>query len=396
MAEYSILNWLRTDKPTKRNGKNPVFFRIRVKGKETKVSTGIDVAIKDWDKKQNIPKSKPVLLQLNKAKNDIELYINRWLADGKELTIGTVKDFCSRKKKASDAEHQSFFDYYRDFIERKRKEEVSDSTIRGYLSTYKVLKEYKEQVNISDISLSFIEQFDEYLIEVRKNAPGGRYLRHQNLRSVIQDMIKHNIHVDNPYNFFKIPHGKVKEVYLTKEELSSIYQLYAKMSRITDVSKILQMFLFSCYCGLRYSDIINLKWSDIDYKHKVIRTEMQKTRHQVITPLVGKAETIAFIRLRSKSARLSTGQDNVFQKFSLNKCNKVLAEVEKELKIDKHITFHVARHTFATLLVQDGVSIYDVSKYLGHKSINMTQRYLKYDQSMAETAAKKITTFNSL
>lgn len=62
-------------------------------------------------------------------------------------------------------------------------------------------------------------------------------------------------------------------------------------------------------------------------------------------------------------------------------------------KIDKHITYHFTRHTFATLLVQDGTDIYTISRYLGHKSIDMTQRYLKYDLSVAINSAKEIKTF---
>lgn len=62
-------------------------------------------------------------------------------------------------------------------------------------------------------------------------------------------------------------------------------------------------------------------------------------------------------------------------------------------KIDKHITYHSSRHTFATLLVQDGTDIYTISRYLGHKSIDMTQRYLKYDLSVAINSAKEIKTF---
>jgi len=62
--------------------------------------------------------------------------------------------------------------------------------------------------------------------------------------------------------------------------------------------------------------------------------------------------------------------------------------------INKHITYHSSRHTFATLLVMDGVDIYKISKYLGHKSVNMTQRYLKYDLSIAKESAKDISTFS--
>ena len=118
----------------------------------------------------------------------------------------------------------------------------------------------------------------------------------------------------------------------------------------------------------------------------------------VLVALLGIIIIIYHNKFRISIVKMEEAENNIdlFLQKKLELLKRAKPIVEKELKIDKHITFHVARHTFATLLVQDGVSIYDISKYLGHKSINMTQRYLKYDQSMAETAAKKITTFNSL
>ena len=90
MAEYSMINCLRTDKPMKRNGKYPIYLRIRVKDKETKVPTGLDVLKERWDDKRKEPKDKALLIQLNKKRTDIDLRINRALADGQILTMGLV------------------------------------------------------------------------------------------------------------------------------------------------------------------------------------------------------------------------------------------------------------------------------------------------------------------
>lgn len=95
MAEYSIINWIRTDKPMKRNGKYPIYLRIRVRNKETKVPTGIDIQKERWDDKKKEPKDKALLIQLNKKRKDLDLHINRALADGQELTMDLVKDLNS-------------------------------------------------------------------------------------------------------------------------------------------------------------------------------------------------------------------------------------------------------------------------------------------------------------
>ena len=86
MAEYSICKCIRTDKPVKRNGKYPIYLRVRVGFKDTKFPTNLDVWKEHWDIKKNEPKNKALLIQLNKKVLELDLYINRLLADGQELT----------------------------------------------------------------------------------------------------------------------------------------------------------------------------------------------------------------------------------------------------------------------------------------------------------------------
>ena len=161
-----MTNWMRTDKPMKRNGKYPIYLRIRVKNKETKVPTGLDVAKERWDDKRKEPKDKALLIQLNKKRTEIDLRVNRALADGQALTIDLIKQCCSERK-ILKPENQSFYDYYLDFVERKKKENLDSETIRVYKTTYNILKEFRSEILISDISLSLIENFDDYMQEVR-------------------------------------------------------------------------------------------------------------------------------------------------------------------------------------------------------------------------------------
>ena len=145
MAEYNISNSIRTDKPVKRNGKYPIHLRIRVRDKEMKLTTNLEIEKERWDFKKQEPKDKALLIQLNKKKQELELHINRALADGQELTIDLVKEFYSGKRKVKP-ENQSFYEYYLDFVERKRKEGLNPETIRVYMTTHNVLKEFREDL----------------------------------------------------------------------------------------------------------------------------------------------------------------------------------------------------------------------------------------------------------
>lgn len=391
MAEYSICKCIRTDKPVKRNGKYPIYLRVRVGFKDTKFPTNLDVWKEHWDIKKNEPKNKALLIQLNKKVLELDLYINRLLADGQELTLDLVRDYYSGKKKIKP-ENSSFYDYYLEFVERKRKEGLNPETIRVYMTTFNVLKEFKTEFRISDISLSFIEQFDDHMREVNGNSPGGRNPKHKNFRTVILDIQKHNIPVDNPYRWFKIPSSEVKEVYLDKSELNTLIEYTERFDKSSKEYKILKMYQFSCFCGLRFSDTMDLRWKDIDFENCLIRKMMIKTKTEVITPLFPMARDI--LMERSNNGKLIGSDEKVFYNFAEPTVNQALRKETKLAGIDKHITYHSSRHTFATLLVIDNVDIYKISKYLGHKSVNMTQRYLKYDLSIAKESAKDISTFS--
>ena len=391
MAEYSIISSIRKDKPIKRNGKYPIYLRIRVGIKETKVSTHLDVRKEQWDDKKKEPKDKALLILLNRRIMELELYIHRILVEGQELTIDVVKEFYSGEKKVKP-ENGSLYDYYLEFVERKRKEGLNPETIRVYMTTYNVLKEFKENIRISDISLPFIEKFDDHMREVNGNSAGGRNPKHKNLRTIILDMQKRNLSIDNPYKWFKIPSSEAKEIYLDKTELNTLIEYTEQFDKNSKEYQILKMYQFSCFCGLRFSDAMTLIWKDIDFENSIVRKTMIKTKTDVITPLFPMARDI--LMEWSKNGALLNSDTRVFYNYAEPTVNQTLRKHSKLAGINKHITYHSSRHTFATLLVVDGVDIYKISKYLGHKSVNMTQRYLKYDLSIARESARGIHTFS--
>ena len=391
MATYSICNCIRTDKPLKRNGKYPIYLRVRVGFKDMKIPTDIDAYPAQWNRKKNAPTEKSIQIQLNKKKIELDLYINRCLADGQELTLQLVKDYYAGKRSLKP-ELGSFYDYYLDFVERKRKEGLNPETIRVYMTTYNVMKEFRSEIRICDISLSLIENFDDHMREVNGNSSGGRNPKHKNLRTVILDMQKHNIPVENPYRLFKMPNSDVKEIYLDKAELNTLIKYTERFAKTSKEYQILKMYQFSCFCGLRFSDAMDLEWLHIDWENDLIRKTMIKTKSEVITPLFPMARDI--LTERSKIGGVIEEKGKIFTQYAEPTVNQTLRKHTRLAGIDKHITYHSSRHTFATLLVIDGVDIYKISKYLGHKSVNMTQRYLKYDLSIAKQSAKEISTFS--
>lgn len=254
------------------------------------------------------------------------------------------------------------------------------------------MREFKSDFRISDLSLKLIEDFDDHMRVKNGNAPGGRYPKHKNLRTVILDMVKHNIPVDNPYKWFKMPVSQAKEVYLDKSELALFAQYSSKFGKDTTEGRVFLMYLFSCFTGLRWSDAVSLHWSHIDLDNMLIKKKMVKTKSEVIVPLFPMAYDI-LLELSPDKALFGSDKQ-VFYTYCGPTYNDTLRKHLKILGINKYVTYHSSRHTFATLLVLDGVDIYKIQKYLGHKSVNMTERYLKYDLSIAKESAKDISTFS--
>ena len=190
-----------------------------------------------------------------------------------------------------------------------------------------------------------------------------------------------------------MPSSETREVYLDKTELAIFIKHCNGFGNSSTEYKIMEMYQFTCYTGLRFSDVLVLQWKHIDFENEMIRKIMIKTKSEVITPLFPLAKAILMEKL-AKNQTLLGSDCKVFQNYTETTVNKTLRKHTKLAGIDKQVTFHSSRHTFATLLVKDGVDIYKIQKYLGHKSFNMTERYLKYDLSIAKESAKDISTFS--
>ena len=389
MSEYTISKSIRKDKPIKKNGKYPIDLRVRVRDKGIRFSTGFDVRPDDWDDKHKEIKEKSLRLILDKQIFKLELAIHNAILEGKELSTNLVRSLY-KGKEGTKPEQRSFYEYYLSYVERRRKEGLNKETIRVYLTTYNVLKAFRDKVRICDVTLDFIEKFDAYMRDVNGNSAGGRNPKHKNIRTVLLDIEKHRIPIENPYKWFKIAQSNAREVYLNKDELQKLRDATLPLEKDSTDYNVLQMYQFSCFCGLRFSDTLDLEWKDIDFENGIIRKTMIKTKNEVITPIFPLAKHILEERLK-----VTKGIGKVFKWFAEPTFNKALRKYAKLIGIDKHITYHSSRHTFATLLVIDNVDIYKISKYLGHKSVDMTQRYLKYNLSIAKELAKDIETFSS-
>ena len=189
--------------------------------------------------------------------------------------------------------------------------------------------------------------------------------------------------IDN--NPFKLLDAKEKpQKKSTMREFLTIEELRTLIATPCRYEIVKKAFLFSCFTGLRYSDMMALKWNEIhkaaDGKTLYIEHEQVKTKNMVTIPLSN--EALKWMPRKSK------GDERVFHQLRITSTTVevVLGEWMQEAGIQKHITYHCSRHTAATLLLTLGADLYTVSKILGHRSIRMTEVYAKIvDKKKIET-----------
>lgn len=202
-------------------------------------------------------------------------------------------------------------------------------------------------------------------------AKGTARLYYNTFVTALNEAVREGIIPENPTKLLKkeekklIGQGESRRCYLSIEEIRLLMATPCKDETVK------QAFLFACFCGLRISDVRTLRWADIGKGTEgyYISKLMVKTRYVVTVPLLENA-------LSWMPARGQARADNkVFELPSFFSVNYRLKQWAREAGIDKPVTFHVSRHTFATTLLTMGVDLYTTSKLLGHQNIITTQVY---------------------
>ena len=210
---------------------------------------------------------------------------------------------------------------------------------------------------------------------VSQNSASAYYSTFRGLLKIayIEKMFKENL---NDY-LEKIDCQDTKREYLTLDEVKRLAATPCKIPVLKAAS------LFSCLTGLRISDILNLQWSDFGLapdRGYCIRIRTQKTKTEATLPISYEAYELCG----------EVGTDKVFKGLTRSMINYPLKHWLAEAGIEKHVTFHCFRHTFATLQIAAGTDIYTVSKMLTHRNVSTTQIYAELVNEKKRESANRI------
>lgn len=331
-------------------------------------STHIYLHPEQWDNKKGIVKDHPNSETLNGMIKEFIIDLERkelnlWRL-GKTVTLNLIKD---EFKSNTDT---SFLTFIRNEIDSSL---LKDSTKRNQRTTLTLLQQFKSNIAFNDLDYSFIIDFEKFLYDAKyKINTVAKHMKH--LKCFINMAINKGLINLSDYAFrrYKIKTKESKHIFLFPEEMKKLENLYLTGHDLC-LQHNLDAFLFCCYTGLRYSDFINMKAENL----KTIDGELWlifnsvKTGTEVKLPLnllfEGKAQHLLH--------KYKNQLDSFFSIRSNSCVNKELIRIGHLAQIEKHFSFHTARHTNATLLIYKGANITTVQKLLGHKNIATTQVY---------------------
>ncbi|QTE36107.1 site-specific integrase [Mucilaginibacter gossypii] len=369
---YSVKTHLRLDK-TRADGTCPIYFFLRFGAVVTKIPSKKYIDPKDWNFNDSKPKlsakdGRLLAKFLSDKVNGFDTFMLGEQALGKPVTLLVAKSYFSNKTKLD------LFDFWEQQVSLWE-HKLSPNTIKSYNSVLGILKGFNKKLSFGDLSPLLINKFDEYLAKKRANSLNGRFVKHKCFKSIINQAISNGYIKENPYRFFKIKSTLGIREYLTIEEVKLLINadIPANMSNLYVVR---DLFLFSCYTGLRYSDVMNLRVENVKIDKDQPRLEIQviKTERKLIVPLSQEALDIIKLYTKINSKNLQRLALPTMANPTINKALKDLMEIAG---IEKSISFHCARHTFASNHVEIDTSIVHLKNLLGHRNLAQTQLYAK-------------------
>ncbi|MEO5977853.1 MAG: site-specific integrase [Chryseolinea sp.] len=238
------------------------------------------------------------------------------------------------------------------------------------------------------LKYNFVTDFEHYLKVTRKcnHNSAQKYIR--NFRKIINNAIKNDWLDKDPFKAYKVKLKETKRVFLTKDELES---LESKTIAVERLSIVRDVFVFCCYTGLSYVDVEKLTHQNIAKNNDGeiwVNVDRTKTGSPSSLPMLPKA---LLLLDKYKSYPTASNTNKLLPVISNQRINAYLKEIASPAGIEKNLTFHAARHTFATTVtLSNGISIETVSAMLGHKNFKTTQIYAKLVREKISAEMRKL------
>jgi len=380
----SFLFYIKRTKLLK-NGEAPIYLKIKVGDEKAELALFRSIHPQQWDTVKNkVRGNSKEADEVNKYVNYIRLqisnHLNHLYETGFEISAQRLKNaFLGINDKGKTI--VGVVQEHNRTVKLLVGKEYAPATFRKFETTLQYLKDYiKLKYSVSDLPLEkidtdFVRGFDVFLKTVQ-NCQQNSAMKHiKNLKKVIRICAGNGWIKTDPFVNYKIRIQKVEKEFLTEPELQKIGDKLFSVERLQQVA---DTFLFACYTGFAYSDLKALTQENLSESENGqlwICTNRLKTGMASHVPLLPPARIILD---KYRNNPYCQGKNVLFPVLSNQKLNAYLKEVGDLCGINKNLTTHMARHTFATTVtLNNGIPIESVSKMLGHSSVKMTEIYAK-------------------
>lgn len=378
---------------TKAKGKLiPIYLRIIYNRQKAEYSTGLLTPVKEWDDSiQRTKKNTNHNGTINDLINKIYDAIKILSKENKPINVKLLKDIIKNKENHS----YGILEYFQKHITQITKAgEIKKDSIRRYDDTYGhlvgFLREFKPNhidLPLEMVDFNFLNEFDIHLNDfgLQRNTINKH---HSRIRTILLKARNEGLISKYPYTTIKLRNTPTNRQALNAKEIKQIEN--ANLSQNDSLDRVRDIFLFSLYTGLRFSDAQNLSTENLIKKSKLdwqISIVQQKTGDALFIPLLEPAKRI----IRKYEKAISPITKRILPTISNQKTNTYLKVIADLAGIKKQITHHVARHTYATtILLSNQVPMEVVSRLLGHTNLRTTQIYAKVTNSYVFDSIKKL------
>jgi len=390
---FSIIFLLKRKKKNKQK-MFPIYSRVTINGERIELSTKRSILINNWDKKRQRPKLntkelKVLNYHLEHIRNRFYVEHQKLVQKGSSLSAMELKNaYLNIKAKGKGI--ITMVETHNIDMENQIPDSYSAGTLKNYRTLKKHLtrfidKEYKRvDLELKRVDRNFIYSFERYLLFNTLCNQNGAMKVLQRFKKITTLSKRKGLIDHDPFEGYRFVFKRKEIEFLTGDEIDRFATLELK---IPSEIKTQELFVFALYTGLAYSDMISLKWHQIHSDKggsQFILNKRKKTGETFIVPLLKPALDILGGKTKKEDGL-------VFDSISNAYVNRKLKILSQKAKIFKNITFHIARHSFATTItLNNDVPLITVSKMLGHSNTRTTQIYAKVLQKKVSLDMEKL------
>lgn len=377
---------------SKKEGVLPIYMRITYARKKAELHTGFTSTKKDWNEaNQNTRNSTTVNKKLSDKKSAVYAFLEDLEKENKPVSAAILKNLLTGKTMVKTRILDYLKNHIQEIITRAQIKPISINKYKQSLASLKAFIPEKYGVpdlTMDQITYEFINGYDLNLkksLNLHKNTI-NKY--HSRLRTLLLRALAEGIITKQPYANFKLVTQKTDREFLSQDDLTQL--INTDLSHNRSLDKVKDLFIFSCYTGLRFQDAQNLVLDNLTSYNKMafLRFAQEKTGRVIDIPLLPAAKKI-LDKYRDEPERKILHK--LLPKISNQKVNAYLKTISDLAGLKKTLTHHMARHTFATTIcLNNGMPMEDVSKLLGHSNLKTTAIYGRITQDRLQKSMDKI------